>query len=137
MDNCIFCKIIKGDIPSATVFENDDVKVIMDISPAAKGHCILLAKKHVANMFELDAETASKIFSVVPRVASAVKEVTGCDGLNILQNNGEAAGQTVFHLHVHFIPRFKNDTVKMGWETGKYADGEAAEWAAKIATKLQ
>ena len=132
MADCIFCKIANGEIPSATVFENDDVRVIMDIAPAAKGHAILLAKKHVANMFELDADTAGRIFSVVPKVAKAVKEATGADGLNVLQNNGEAAGQTVFHLHVHFIPRFDGDSVKVGWKPGSYADGEAAEIAEKI-----
>jgi histidine triad (HIT) family protein len=124
-------------IPSATIFENDDVRVIMDINPAAKGHAILLVKKHVANIFELDPDTAGRIFSVVPRVAAAIKKVTGCDGLNILQNNGTAAGQTVFHLHIHFIPRFENDKILMGWKPGSYADGEAAEIAAKIAAEIK
>ncbi len=137
MENCIFCKIANGVIPSATIFENDDVRVIMDINPAAKGHAILLVKKHVANIFELDPDTAGRIFSVVPRVAAAIKKVTGCDGLNILQNNGTAAGQTVFHLHIHFIPRFENDKILMGWKPGSYADGEAAEIAAKIAAEIK
>ncbi len=137
MDDCIFCKIANGVIPSATIFENDDVRVIMDINPAAKGHAILLVKKHVANIFELDPDTAGRIFSVVPRVAAAIKKVTGCDGLNILQNNGTAAGQTVFHLHIHFIPRFENDKILMGWKPGSYADGEAAEIAAKIAAEIK
>ncbi len=109
----------------------------MDINPAAKGHAILLVKKHVANIFELDPDTAGRIFSVVPRVAAAIKKVTGCDGLNILQNNGTAAGQTVFHLHIHFIPRFENDKILMGWKPGSYADGEAAEIAAKIAAEIK
>lgn len=137
MDDCIFCKIANGVIPSATIFENDDVRVIMDINPAAKGHAILLVKKHVANIFELDPDTAGRIFSVVPKVAAAIKKVTGCDGLNILQNNGTAAGQTVFHLHIHFIPRFENDKILMGWRPGSYADGEAAEIAAKIAAEIK
>lgn len=133
MDNCIFCKIANGEIPSATIFENDDVRVILDIAPAAKGHAILLVKKHVANIFELDSETAGRIFSIVPKVAAAIKEVTGCDGMNILQNNGPSAGQTVFHLHIHFIPRFDSDKVMVGWKPGAYEDGEAASLAAKIA----
>ena len=137
MDDCIFCMIANGVIPSATIFENDDVRVIMDINPAAKGHAILLVKKHVANIFELDPDTAARIFSVVPKVAAAIKKVTGCDGLNILQNNGTAAGQTVFHLHIHFIPRFENDKILMGWRPGSYADGEAAEIAAKIAAEIK
>ena len=137
MSDCIFCKIANGEIPSATIFENEDVRVILDIAPAAKGHAIMLVKKHVANIFELDAETAGRIFSVVPKIATAIREITGCDGMNILQNNGPAAGQTVFHLHIHFIPRFENDTVNVKWATGGYAEGEAAELAKKIAEKIR
>ncbi len=137
MSDCIFCKIANGEIPSATVFENEDCRVILDIAPAAKGHAIMLVKKHVANIIELDAETAGRIFSVVPKIAAAIKEITGCDGMNILQNNGTAAGQTVFHLHIHFIPRFENDTVNVKWATGSYADGEANELARAIAAKLR
>lgn len=137
MENCIFCKIANGEIPSATIFENDDVRVILDIAPAAKGHAILIAKKHVANIFELDADTAARIFSVVPKVATAIKETLKCDGMNILQNNGEASGQTVFHLHIHFVPRYYGDKVNVGWKQGSYADGEAAELAAQISRKLK
>lgn len=137
MDNCIFCKIANGEIPSATIFENEDCRVILDIAPAAKGHAILLVKKHCPNIFEMDAETAGRIFSVVPKVAAAIKEATGCDGMNILQNNGPAAGQTVFHLHIHFIPRFDNDKVAVGWKPGAYEDGEAAALAEKIAALVK
>ncbi len=137
MSDCIFCKIANGEIPSATIFENDDMRVILDIAPAAKGHAIMLIKKHAANIFELDPDTASRIFREVPRIARAIREVTGCDGMNILQNNGPAAGQTVFHLHIHFIPRYDNDTVNVGWQTGSYADGEAAELAAKISALIK
>ena len=136
MDSCIFCKIANGEIPSATIYEDENARVILDIAPAAKGHAILLVKKHVANIFELDAETAAKIFAVVPKVATAIKEELGCDGMNILQNNGEAAGQTVFHLHIHFIPRWNNDTVTVKWATGSYAEGEAAELAERIAKRV-
>ncbi len=137
MDNCIFCKIANGEIPSSTIFENEDVRVILDIAPAAKGHAIMLPKKHMANIFETDAETAAKIFSVVPKVATAIKEELGCDGLNILQNNGEAAGQTVFHLHVHFVPRWETDEVFMGWKPGSYAEGESEELAKKIKARIK
>lgn len=136
MDNCIFCKIIKGDIPSSTIYEDDNVKVILDIAPAAKGHAILLVKQHVTNVFELDAEFAGKIFSVVPKVAAAIKEELGCDGMNILQNNGVEAGQTVFHLHIHFIPRWKDDSVLIKWKPLSYADGEAAVLAEALRGKL-
>ena len=136
MDSCIFCKIVDGQIPSTTIFEDENVKVILDIAPAAKGHAILLVKQHVANVFELDSEIAGKVFSVVPKVASALKEELGCDGMNILQNNGAVAGQTVFHLHIHFIPRWKNDSIQMKWTPGSYADGEAAEFAKAVRERL-
>ena len=137
MDNCIFCKIINGDIPSTVIYEDEIAKVILDIAPAAKGHAILILKKHVANVFELDAELAGKVFAVVPRVATAIKETLGCDGMNILQNNGVAAGQTVFHLHIHFIPRWNDDAVQIKWETGNYADGEATALAESISKKMK
>jgi len=136
MDSCIFCKIIKGDIPSSTIYEDDNVKVIMDIAPSAKGHAILLVKQHVANVFELEAELAGKVFSVVPEIATAIKEELGCDGMNILQNNGVAAGQTVFHLHIHFIPRWEDDSVNIKWTPLSYADGEAAALAEAIRVRL-
>ena len=135
-DNCIFCKIIDGVIPSDTIYEDDDFKVIMDISPAAKGHAIILAKKHIANLFELDDDTASKALLVARKVALAMKEELKYDGLNLLQNNGEAAGQTVFHYHMHLIPRFDDDQVEMTWIQGKYADGDAARIAQAIAKRM-
>lgn len=136
MDSCIFCKIIKGDIPSSTIYEDENVKVILDIAPSAKGHAILLVKQHVANIFELDAELAGKVFAVVPKVATAIKEELGCDGMNILQNNGVEAGQTVFHLHIHFIPRWKDDSINIKWVPGSYEDGEAAALAEALKARL-
>ncbi len=136
MDDCIFCKIANGDIPSATIYEDRNVRVILDIAPAAKGHAIMIPKTHMADIFDADAETISKISAAIPMVASAIKKELGCDGINILQNNGAAAGQTVNHLHIHFIPRYNNDNVKIGWEQGSYADGEAAELAKKIASRV-
>jgi len=136
MENCIFCKIANGEIPSATIYEDENVRVILDIAPAAKGHAILLIKEHAANIFELDAELAGKVFAVVPKVASAIQKTLGCDGMNILQNNGTAAGQTVFHLHIHFIPRWNDDAIQIKWATGEYADGEAAALAELISKKI-
>lgn len=137
MDSCIFCKIINGEIPSSTIYEDENVKVILDISPAAKGHAILLVKKHVANIFELDSELAGKVFAVVPKIAAAIQAETGCDGMNILQNNGETAGQTVFHLHIHFIPRWKEDSVNIKWKPLSYAEGEAVALAEGIRARLK
>lgn len=118
MDNCIFCKILAGEIPSTTVYEDDDFKAILDVNPAARGHVIILPKRHAANIYELPDEDASKVMVVAKKIATAVRDAFHCDGVNILQNNGEAAGQTVFHLHVHVIPRFEGDTVNIGWKPG-------------------
>jgi histidine triad (HIT) family protein len=114
-ENCIFCKIAAGEIPSRTLYEDESFRVILDISPASKGHAIILPKNHAANIFELSEEDASKIFVVAKKVATAMEKVLHCEGINILQNNGEVAGQTVFHLHVHLIPRYKEDHVLIKW----------------------
>lgn len=137
MENCIFCRIIGGEIPSSTVYEDDDFKVIMDISPAAKGHTIILTKKHFANLLELEDKVAEKGLVLAKKVAAAMKEQLGCDGINLLQNNGEAAGQSVFHLHFHIIPRYKDDNVKLPWVPVKYEEGEAMELATKIANRIK
>ncbi|WFR57564.1 HIT family protein [Anaerocolumna sp. AGMB13025] len=135
-NNCIFCKIIGNEISSVSLYEDDDFKVIMDISPAAKGHAVLIPKKHFANLFEMDENTASKVFVVVAKVAKAIKEELNCDGLNILQNNGEAAGQTVFHFHIHFIPRYYKDSVDITWGHDRYGEGEAESIAEAIRARI-
>jgi histidine triad (HIT) family protein len=136
MNNCIFCKIIAGDIPAATVYEDDMFKAIMDISPAAKGHVIILPKKHYANLFELEEETAARVIPVAKKIAAAIMDELSCDGINLLQNNGEAAGQTVFHFHMHLIPRYEKDRVEITWEHDNYAEGEAVSLAAAIAARF-
>ena len=120
-DNCIFCKLANGDIPTNTIYEDADFRVILDASPATKGHALILPKQHYANMFEIDDEVLAKAAKLAKKVITHEKEVLGCDGYNVLQNNGEAAGQTVFHLHVHVIPRFEGDTdhINIGWKPGE------------------
>lgn len=135
-NNCIFCKIIGNEISSVSLYEDGDFKVIMDISPAAKGHAVLIPKKHFANLYEMDKNTASKVFVVVAKVAKAMKEELNCDGLNILQNNGEAAGQTVFHFHIHLIPRYRNDSIQITWTHDSYGEGEAEAIAEAIRKKI-
>lgn len=132
MENCIFCKIISGDIPSTVLYEDEDFKAIMDISPASKGHVILLTKKHFENIFELEDDEAKKVLIITRKIATAMKEELKCEGINLLQNNGEIAGQTVFHIHFHLIPRYKDDKVTISWTKGKYKDDDAAELAEKI-----
>lgn len=119
MDNCIFCKIAAGEIPALTLFEDEDVKVIFDAGPATKGHALVIPKAHAANVFEISDELLAKAHVVARKVAIALKEATGCDGVNILQNNGEVAGQSVFHLHIHVIPRYEGDTANIKWIPGE------------------
>ncbi|MCR4605216.1 MAG: HIT family protein [Eubacterium sp.] len=132
-ENCIFCKIISGDIPSTVVYEDDDVKAILDVNPAATGHVIVLPKYHAANIFETPDDVIAKTFAAAKKIAAGIKKAFNCDGVNILQNNGEAAGQTVFHLHVHVIPRFDGDKddIAIRWK-----QGDAPENGAEIAKKI-
>jgi histidine triad (HIT) family protein len=106
--NCIFCRIIAGEIPSNTIYEDDLFKVILDVNPASKGHALILPKEHYANIYEIDDEVAGKAFILAKKLASRMTGVLKCDGFNVLQNNGEVAGQTVFHFHMHLIPRYEN-----------------------------
>ncbi|MCI8926965.1 MAG: HIT family protein [Lachnospiraceae bacterium] len=108
-DNCIFCKIIGGEIPSHVLYEDEQFKVILDVNPATKGHALILPKEHYANLYELPEETAADAMKLAQRMMRKMTEKLDCDGFNIVQNNGEAAGQTVFHFHMHLIPRYKND----------------------------
>lgn len=126
-DNCIFCKIANGEIPSATLHEDEDFRVILDLNPAAKGHALILPKKHAANLFELPDETAGKALVLAKKIAATLQEGLQAEGINVLQNNGEAAGQTVFHFHMHVIPRNQGDTVNMGWEHGELTEADKSE----------
>lgn len=108
-EDCIFCKIAAGEISSQTIFEDEEFRVILDISPAAKGHALIIPKEHYANIYELPEELAAKVMILAKRLASHMTDILNCDGFNVVQNNGEVAGQTVFHFHMHLIPRYKND----------------------------
>ena len=131
-EDCIFCKIAGGEIPSNTIYENSEFKVIMDIAPASKGHVLIIPKEHFKDIYEIDAITAGKLFQLATVVARALKEVLHCDGLNVLQNNGLIAGQTVYHFHMHLIPRYENDQVGLGWHMYELTNEERDEILAKI-----
>lgn len=131
-DNCIFCKIAAGEIPSATLYEDDDFRVILDIEPASKGHALILPKEHYANLYELEDELAAKALVLAKKMVTKLTDILGCDGYNVVQNNGPAAGQTVFHFHMHLIPRYKGDTVQVGWKPGKLTDEIKKEILEKI-----
>jgi histidine triad (HIT) family protein len=135
-NSCIFCKLASGEFQSATVYEDDLFRAILDISPATKGHTLLLPKKHAANLLELEEPEVSKALSVAKKLSVAIQKTLQCDGINILQNNGTAAGQSVFHFHIHLIPRYENDGVTIPWETLSYSNGEAVELANKIHQNL-
>ena len=119
-DNCIFCKLANGEIPTATLYEDEDFRVILDASPASKGHALIIPKEHYANLYELD-EMITKLTGILH-----------CDGYNIVQNNNEAAGQTVFHFHLHMIPRYKGDKVGLGWKMGKLTEEDKQDILSKL-----
>lgn len=131
-NNCIFCKIANGEIPSATLYEDEKVRVILDISPASKGHALILPKEHYANLYEISDEMASHVIKTAKNMAKKMQEELGAEGLNVLQNNGELAGQTVFHYHMHLIPRYSDDKVKMTWEHGEVSEQEKEELVKKL-----
>lgn len=131
-ENCIFCKIAAGEIPSATLYEDEDFRVILDIEPASKGHALILPKDHYANLYELPDELAAKVLVLAKKMVTALTDVLECDGYNVVQNNGEVAGQTVFHFHMHLIPRYKKDTVKIGWKQGELTDEVKEEIIKKL-----
>lgn len=134
--DCIFCRIANGEIPSNTVYENSDFRVILDVAPAAKGHCLILPKEHFKNIFDIDADTAAKLFSLATEVARALRQELHCDGLNIVQNNGAAAGQTVDHVHLHLIPRFEDDDVSIGWNPKQSDSQELAQLANALRKRI-
>lgn len=126
-DNCIFCKIIAGEIPSHTLFEDEQFKVILDVGPATKGHALILPKNHYANLYEIPEDVAADAMKLAKKMASAMTKKLSCDGFNLIQNNGEAAGQTVFHFHMHLVPRYKSDGEIFKYTAGKPSPEELAE----------
>lgn len=134
-ENCIFCKIAAGEIPSTTIYEDDDFRVILDIEPASKGHALILPKEHYANLYELSDELAAKALIVAKKVITKMTDIVGCDGYNVLQNNGEASGQTVFHFHMHLLPRYKEDNMMIPWETGTLTEELREEIRSKMNEK--
>lgn len=109
MDNCIFCNIISGKIPSSKIYEDDQVLAFLDITQTTPGHTLLIPKKHVRNVLDMDAELASKTFSRLPKIARALQKATEAPAMNIINNNEEIAGQSVFHAHIHLIPRYDSE----------------------------
>ena len=126
-DNCIFCKIIAGEIPSHTLYEDEMFKVILDVGPATKGHALILPKNHYANLYELPEEDAAQAIKLAKKMMIKMTNKLNCDGFNIVQNNGEVAGQTVFHFHMHLITRYKNDGEILKYIAGEPSQEELAQ----------
>lgn len=124
--NCIFCKLSNGEIPTRTIYEDELFRVILDADPATKGHALILPKGHYKDIYELPETEASEIFVLAKKMATHMTNVLKCDGFNIVQNNGEVAGQTVFHFHLHLIPRFQGDgnEEKISWNHAKFTEEE-------------
>lgn len=134
-DNCIFCKLANGDIPTNKIYEDDLFTVILDADPVSKGHTLILPKNHYANIYELGDREAEAIFPLAKKLAKHMKEVLHCDGFNILQNNGETAGQSVFHFHMHLIPRYKdasNNDGLLGFTHAGLSEDEIKEICEKL-----
>ena len=115
-DNCIFCKIAAGEIPSKTLYEDEKFRVILDLGPAPRGHALVIPKEHYADLYEIPEETAGEAMKVAKKMAAVMTEKLKADGFNIVQNNGEVSGQSVFHFHIHLIPRYENDGQTINWK---------------------
>lgn len=121
---CIFCKLANGEIPTKSIYEDGDFKVILDVSPATKGHVLILPKEHYADFYDLPDRLAGKVMQLAKQLAIHMKEKLDFDGLNLIQNNGVTAGQTVFHYHLHLIPRYEDDQQNISWKPGTSTEEE-------------
>lgn len=135
-DDCIFCKIAAGEIPSNTIYEDEDVRVILDLGPVSPGHALILPKEHYDDVCSLDEKVAAKLLPLAARIGHAMKKGLGCTGFNLIQNNGRSAGQTVFHFHLHVVPRYDNGPDVFNWNPGAPTAEELAETAGKIREAL-
>lgn len=122
MSDCIFCMLAGGEIPTATLYENDEFRVILDAGPASKGHALVLPKAHYANLYEMPEDLTGRAFILAKKMAGVLTEAMHCQGFNIVQNNGLTAGQTVFHFHIHLIPRYEGQAPILSWVPGTLTD---------------
>ena len=134
--DCIFCKIAAGEIPSATLYEDDDFRVILDLGPASKGHALILPKEHYRNLYDIDEEVVAKAMILAKKMVNKLTKVLDCDGYNIVQNNEECAGQSVFHFHMHVIPRYEGGPDMVNWKPGNPTQEELASLAEEIKAAL-
>ena len=135
-DDCIFCKIAAGEIPSRKIYEDSDLIAIMDLNPTSKGHSLIIPKEHCTNIYDIDEDIAAKVMKTAKKLATKMTVALNCDGFNLLQNNGETAGQTMFHFHMHLIPRYKGDQVGITWHPGELSDADKEEILLKVKEQL-
>ena len=136
MDDCIFCKIVQGKIPSSKLYENEHILSFLDIGPVNKGHALVIPKKHFVDLTEIPEKELKELIKAVQKIAIAIKKATNADGFNINMSNKPAAGQVVMHAHLHVIPRYKDDGLKL-WPQGKYNEGEMEEYRTKISKLIK
>lgn len=135
-ENCIFCKIARGEMECISIFENSEFKVMLDRFPGTPGHTLIIPKEHVEDIFELEPEKAGRLFQLATQIAQVMKKEFKLEGMNILQNNGTCAGQTVFHFHLHLIPRHEGDSVTFKWKSTEPTMEELENIGARIADAL-
>ena len=135
-DDCIFCKIANGMIPSSTLYEDEDFRVILDLGPASKGHALILPKEHYQDVCQLDEAIGAKVLPMAGKIGGAMKKALGCAGFNLVQNNGAAAGQTVMHFHMHIIPRYEGGPQMVAWEPGTVTQDEMGQIVEAVKAEL-
>lgn len=136
MENCVFCRIAKGELPASRVFEDESTLVFMDLQSVNPGHMLVVVKPHRANVYELDDELAGAAWRTAARMARAVKAVVGCEGVTLLQANEKAGAQTVFHFHIHVVPRWEGDGMALAWPAKNPPREALEEMAAKLRAAL-
>jgi len=132
MEDCIFCKIADGKIPAAKVYEDDSTISFLDIMPANKGHCLVVPKKHYETFLDISDEDLNSLIIATKKVTKALSLSMGNGSYNLIMNNGKIAGQVVYHAHIHIIPRFKGDRLRIKWSHKKYTEKEMKETQEKI-----
>lgn len=136
MDECVFCRIAAGRIPASWVYRDERVLAFMDIGQVNLGHVLVATRAHVENIYGLGTQDAAAVFTTATRVAQAIKRETGCEGLNLFQANEKAGYQTVFHFHVHVLPRWRHDGLEVKWPSRNPPRAELDAWAGRLAAAL-
>lgn len=133
---CIFCKIIAGETSSSTIYEDDEFKVILDRFPSSIGHVLIMPKEHIENIFGISPKKGAQMFELAVKISPIIKKQLNCNGINILQNNGACAGQSVEHFHIHIIPRYDNDKLNICWKSQNPTDKQMEDIRKKLESEI-